>query len=72
MIIIKISIIIRQEVARRAVDRARRSMEEELNRKLDEDRRKNMIFKMARDRTKDGRNVKTGAVINNNYGRLIT
>ena len=31
-----------------------------------------MIFKMARDRTEDGRDVKRGAVINDNNGRLIT
>ena len=31
-----------------------------------------MIFKMARDITEDGRDVKKGAVIKDNYGRLIT
>ena len=31
-----------------------------------------MIFKMARDRTEGGRDVKRGAVIKDNYGRLIT
>ena len=31
-----------------------------------------MIFKMARDRTEDGRDVNRGAVINDNNGRLIT
>ena len=31
-----------------------------------------MIFKMARDRTEDGRDVKRGAVIEDNSGRLIT
>ena len=30
-----------------------------------------MIFKMARDRTEDGRGLKTGAVIKGNNGRLI-
>ena len=54
------------------MDRARGSMEEELYRKLDEDGGKKMIFKMARDRTDDGRDVKRGAVINDNNGRLIT
>ena len=57
--------------ARRAFDRARRSMEEELYRKLDEDGGKKMIFKMARDRTEDGRDVKRGAVIKDNNGRLM-
>ena len=40
------------------MDRARRSMEEELFRKLDEDGGKKMIFKMARDRAEDGREVR--------------
>ena len=31
-----------------------------------------MIFKMARNRTEDGRDVKRDAVIKDNYGRLIT
>ena len=47
-------------------------MEEELYRKLDEDGGKKMILKMARDRTEDGRDVKRGAVIKDNNGRLIT
>ncbi len=47
-------------------------MEEELNRKLDEDGGKNMIFKITRNITKDGSDVKRGAVIKYNNGRLIT
>ena len=31
-----------------------------------------MIFKMARDRTEDGRDAKRGAVIKDNNGRIIT
>ena len=31
-----------------------------------------MIFKMGRDRTEDVRDVKRGAVIKDNHGRLIT
>ena len=54
------------------MDRAGRRMDEELYRKLDEDGGINMIFKMARDRTEDGRDVKRGAVIKDNNGRLIT
>ena len=52
-----------KKAARRAVDKARRSMEEELYRKLDEGGGKQMIFKMARDRTEDGREVRRGAEI---------
>ena len=44
----------------------------ELYRKLDEDGGKKMIFKMARDSTEDGRDVKRGVVIKDNNGRLIT
>ena len=62
----------KKKAARRAVDRALRSMEEELYRKLDEDGGKYMIFKMARDRTEDGRDVERSAVIKDNNGRLIT
>ena len=47
-------------------------MDEELYRKLDEDGGKKMIFKMARDRTEEGRDVKRGVVIKDNNGRLIT
>ena len=47
-------------------------MEEELYRKLDEDGGKKMIFKMARDGTEGGRDLKRGAVIKDNNGRLIT
>ena len=62
----------KKKAARRAVDRARRSLEEELYRKLDQDGGKKMIFKMAWDRTEEGRDVKRGAVIKHNNGRLIT
>ena len=62
----------KKKAAWMAVDRARRSMEEELNRNLDDDGGKKMIFKMARDRTEEGRDVKRGAVIKDNNGRLIT
>ena len=62
----------KKQSARRVVGRARRSMYKELYRKRDEDGGKNMIFKMARDRTEDGRDVKRGAVIKQNNGRLVT
>ena len=48
-------------------------MEEELYRKRDEDGGKKMIYiQMARVRTEDVRDVKRGAVIKDDYGRLIT
>ena len=40
-------------------------------RNLDENCGKQMIFKMTRDRTEDGRDVKRGAVIKDNNGMLI-
>ena len=61
----------KKKAARRAVDRARMSMEEELYRKLDEDGGKNMIFKIAHNRTEDGRDLQRGAVFKDNYGRFI-
>ena len=62
----------KKKAATRTVDRARRSMQEELYRKLDEDGGKKTIFKMTRNITEDGRDVKRGAVIKDNNGRLIT
>ena len=62
----------KKKAARRAVDRARRSMEEELYRNLVEDGGKKIIFKMARDRTEEGGDVKRGAVIKDNNERVIT
>ena len=47
-------------------------MEGELYRKLDEDGDKKVIFKMARDSTEDGRDVKRDTVITDNYERRIT
>ena len=54
------------------MDRARRSMEEELYRKLNEDGGKKLIFKTSRDITEDGRDMKRGAVIKDNKERLVT
>ena len=48
------------------------STEEYGGRTVPKDGGKQMIFKMARDRTEEGRDVKRGAVIKDNNGRLIT
>ncbi len=61
----------KKKTTRRAVDISRRSMEEERYRKLDEDGGKKIIFKMARNRTEDGRDAERGAVIKDNNRRLI-
>ncbi len=44
-----------KKAARRALDKARQKMEEELYKKLDEDGGKRMIYKMARDRNEEVR-----------------
>ena len=60
----------KKKAARKAADRARRSMEEELYRKLDEYGGNKMILKMSRDSTEDGKGAKRGAVIKDNNGGL--
>ena len=47
-------------------------MEEELYRNFDDDCGKKGIFKMRRDSTEEGRDVKRDAVIKDNNGMLIT
>ena len=62
----------KKKAARRAVDKARQKMEEELYKKLDEDGGKKIIYKMARDRNEESKDVKRGSVIKDKNGRLIT
>ena len=62
----------KKKAARRAVDKARQKMEEELYKKLDEDGGKRMIYKMARDRNEESKDVKRGSVIKDKDGTLIT
>ena len=47
-----------KKAARRAVDKAKREVEEELYRKLDEDCGKKMIYKMAQERDEASKDVK--------------
>ena len=61
-----------EEGSQEGCGRARRSTDKELHRKLDADGGNTMIFKMARDRTEDGRDVEIGAVIDDTGSRLIT
>ena len=60
------------KAARLAVDKARQKMEEELYKKLDENGGKRMIYKMARDRNEESKDVKRGSVIKDKKGTLIT
>ena len=62
----------KKKAARRAVDKARQKMEEELYKKLDEDGGKRMLYKMAQDRNEESEDVKRGSVIKDKNGTLIT
>ena len=62
----------KKKAARRAVDKAGQKMEEELYKTLDEDGGKRMIYKMARDRNEESKDVKRGSVIKDKNGTLIT
>ena len=53
----------KKKMTRRAMDKAKREMEEELYRKLDEECRKKLIYKTAQERDEDSKDVKTGSVI---------
>ena len=57
----------KKKAARRAVDKAKREMEEELYRKLDEERR--LIYKLAGERGEDSKDVKTGSVLKDKKDR---
>ena len=61
-----------KKAARRAVDEAKREMEEELYKTLDEDCGKTLILKMAQERDEDSKDVKTGSVIKYKNGKLVT
>ena len=62
----------KKKAARRAVDKVRQKMEEELYKKPDEDGGKRLIYKMARDRNEESKDVKRGSVIKDKNGTLIT
>ena len=58
--------------AKRAVDKARTDMEADVYSKLDEDGGKKMIYKMARDRDENSKDVKGGTVMKDRNGKLVT
>ena len=62
----------KKKAARRAFDKARQKMEEELYKKLDEDGGKRMIYKMARHRNEESKDVKRGSEIKDKNGTFIT
>ena len=62
----------KKRAAKRAVDKARRDMEADVYSKLDEDGGKKMIYKMARDRNENSKDVKGGTVIKDINGKLVT
>ena len=61
-----------KRAAKRAVDKARRDMEADTYSKLDEVDGKKMIYKMARDRDDNCKDVKGGIVIKDGNGKLVT
>ena len=58
--------------AKRDVDKARRDMEADVYSKLDEDGGKKMIYKMARYRDENSKDVKGGTVMKARNGKLVT
>ena len=58
--------------AKRAVDKTRKDMEADTYSKLDEDGGNKTIYKMARDRDENCKDVKGGTVIKDGNGKLVT
>ena len=53
----------KKRAAKRAVDKARRDMEADVHSKLDEIGGKKMIYKVARNRDENSKDVKVGTVM---------
>ena len=62
----------KKKAAKKAVDKARNDMEVDLYTKLDEDAGKKMIYKMARHRNENSKDVKGGTFIKDRNGKLVT
>ena len=62
----------KKRAANIVVDKARRYMEATVYSELDEDDGNKMIYKMARDRDENNKDVKGGTVIKDKNGKLIT
>ena len=62
----------KKKAAKKAVDKARNDMEADLYTKLDEDAGKKMIYKMARHRNENSKDVKEGTFIKDRNGKLVT
>ena len=62
----------KKRAAKRAVDKAWRDMDADVYSKLDEDGGKKMIYKMARDRDENSKDVKDGTVMKDRNGKLVT
>ena len=60
----------KKRAAKRAVDKARRGVEADVYSKLDEDGGKKMIYKMARDRDENSKDLKGGTVMKDINGKL--
>ena len=62
----------KKKAAKKAVDKARNDMEADLYTKLDEDAGEKMIYKMARHRNENSKDVKAGTFIKDRNGKLVT
>ena len=62
----------KKKAAKKAVNKVRRDMEADVYSKLNEDGGKKMIYKMARDRDENSKDVKGGTVIKDRNGKLVT
>ena len=62
----------KKRATKRAVDKARRDIEADVYSKQDEDGGKKMIYKMARDRNENSKDVKGGTVMKDRNGKLVT
>ena len=62
----------KKKAAKKAVDKARNDMEADLYAKLDEDAGKKMIYKMARHRNENSKDVTGGTFIKDRNGKLVT
>ena len=62
----------KKKAAKKAVDKARNDMEADLYTKLDEDAGKKMIYKMARHRNENSKDVEGGTFIKDRNWKLVT
>ena len=62
----------KKNIARRVVQNARKEMEQELYNQLETDRGRKVIYKLAKDRDSDSKDMQGGACIKDTDGKLVT